>query len=217
METYQLADAYIRERLAPEDAALKNTIASISHAGMPQHSVSASQGKFLQVLAAACGARRILEIGTLGGYSTIWLARAMGPGGRVISLEIDPGHAAVARRNIDAAGIGALVELRVGPALESLQHMYDDGPFDLVFIDADKPAYVEYFEAAIHLSRPGTIMVCDNVIREGKVLDTHSQDEKVRGVQRFNDMLAQNYKVTATILQTVGDKEWDGMAIAVVK
>jgi predicted O-methyltransferase YrrM len=219
MNIYQRVDNYIKERLAKEDVFLESAIKSLDTANMPQHSVSANQGKFLQVLAAACNAKKILELGTLGGYSTIWLARSLPQNGRVISIEADLHHAGVARRNIEDAGLSHIVEIQVGKASELLQHMIDtnESAFDLIFIDADKPPYTEYFNLALQLSRPGTIIICDNVIREGKVLDPGSTDERVKGVQRFNDMLASNNKVVATILQTVGAKEDDGMAIAVVK
>lgn len=216
---FEQVDAYIVERLAPEDAALKDTITSLSKAGMPQISVSANQGKFLQVLAVLCKAKKILELGTLGGYSTIWMARALPEGGKLISLEVDPHHAEVAITNITKAGVADKVEVRVGKALDLLPRMISEkeGPFDLIFIDADKPPYAEYFELALKLSRPGTLIICDNVIRDGKVLDKNSTDEAVKGAQRFNETLARHTDVTATILQTVGAKEHDGMAIAVVK
>jgi len=211
-------DKYISDLLAPEDEALRSVIKSLDDEGLPQYSVSANQGKFLQVMMMACGARRVLELGTLGGYSTIWLGRALPADGSVITIEVDEHHAAVAQRNIDRAGLSQKVSIRVGRAMDILKSMIAEEvvPFDLIFIDADKPPYTEYFEAALGLSRPGTIIICDNVIREGKVLDEHSTDERVMGVQRFNRMLAGNTKVTATILTTIGGKEYDGMAIAVV-
>lgn len=211
-------DQYISHLLAPEDEALIACIQSLEDAGIPQQSISPGQGKFLQVMAAACGAKNILELGTLGGYSTIWLARALPRGGKLISIEVDIHRAAVAQQNIVRAGLSDKVEIRTGRALDVLEQISaaGEGPFDLIFIDADKPPYTEYFEHAVTLSRPGTIIICDNVIRNGKILDEHSSDEKVRGVQRFNKMLGAHSKVSAAILHTVGVKEYDGMAIAVV-
>jgi predicted O-methyltransferase YrrM len=166
----------------------------------------------------SCNAKNVLELGTLGGYSTIWLARALPDNGKVITIEFDKHHGKVAKQNIENAGLSKKVDLRIGKALNILPKLIAESiePFDMIFIDADKPPYVEYFEFALQLSRPGTLIVCDNVIREGKVLDKNSTDEKVQGVQRLNKMLSENKKVTATILQTVGIKEYDGIAIAVV-
>lgn len=217
-EIFLQVDKYIGDLLAPEDNALTDTIKSLNKEGLPQHSVSANQGKFLQVMMIACNAKKVLELGTLGGYSTIWLARALPDNGKVITIEVDKHHGAVAQKNIDNAGLSHKVDVRVGKALDMLPKIIEtnEGPFDMIFIDADKPPYTEYFNYALQLSRPGTIIICDNVIREGKVLDEKSTDEKVQGVQRLNKMLSENKKVTATILQTVGVKEYDGIAIAVV-
>jgi caffeoyl-CoA O-methyltransferase len=211
-------DRYIADLLAPQDDALLATIKSLDQAGMPQQSVSPNQGKLLYTLALLCNARNILEIGTLGGYSTIWLAKALPQDGRLLSLESNSLHAEVAQKNIALAGLSSQVEVRIGKAIELLPRIATEisTPFDLIFIDADKPPYTEYFQWAIKLARPGALIVADNVIREGKVLDLHSTDEKVLGVQRFNQMLATNTEVTATILQTVGIKGHDGMAIAIV-
>ena len=211
-------DRYIADLLAPQDDALRSTIESLDKAGMPQHSVSPNQGKLLYTLALLCNARNILEIGTLGGYSTIWLARALPDRGRLISLEYNSLHAEVARQNITRTGLESKVEIRVGKAIELLPQIESESttPFDLIFIDADKPPYTEYFQWAVKLARPGALIIADNVIREGKILDTNSEDEKVIGVQRFNKMLATNSDVTATILQTIGIKGYDGMAIALV-
>lgn len=211
-------DNYISDLLATEDKALTNTITSLDKEGLPQHSVSANQGKFLQIMMIACNAKKVLELGTLGGYSTIWLARALPDTGKVITTEIDKHHSDVSQKNIDNAGLSQKVDLRVGTALDILPKIISESeePFDLIFIDADKPPYAEYFNYALQLSRPGTLIICDNVIREGKVLDKNSADEKVQGVQRLNKMLSENKMVTATILQTVGAKEYDGIAIAVV-
>lgn len=215
---FSQVDQYISSLLAPEDQVLTDTIKSLDMGGLPQHSVSANQGKFLQVMMIACNAKRVLELGTLGGYSTIWLARALPEHGKLITIEVDQHHGVVAQKNIDNAGLSQKVELKVGKALDILQQITaeDAEPFDMIFIDADKPPYTEYFEYALQLSRPGTLIICDNVIREGKVLDSNSTDEKVQGVQRLNKMLSENKKVTATILHSVGVKEYDGMAIAVV-
>jgi caffeoyl-CoA O-methyltransferase len=216
---FEAVDQYISHLLAPSDDALLATEQSIIETGIPQISVSPNQGKFLQVLAQLCRAEKILELGTLGGYSTIWMARALPDGGKLISLEVDPSHASVARKNIDRAGLSGKVDIRVGRAIELLPelHQSGEGPFDMIFIDADKPPYAEYFEWALRLSRSGTLIVADNVIREGRVLDPGDDDERVRGVQRFNQLLALTKEVSATILQTVGAKEYDGMAVAVVK
>lgn len=218
-ELFSNVDNYISGLLANEDDALTSVTNSLSRHGLPQHSVSANQGKFLQVLMAACNAKKVLELGTLGGYSTIWLARALPADGKVITVEVDTEHGKVARQNIHNAGVAEKVDIMVGKALDILPELvhHEEGPFDFIFVDADKPPYTEYFEYALKLSRKGTIIVCDNVVREGKVLDRDSTDEKVNGVQRFNEMLGKNDKVTATILQTVGIKDYDGMAIAVVK
>lgn len=215
---YEQVDQYIAGLVGHEDEVLKRTIRSTDEAGIPQISVSANQGKFLQVLAMACGARKILEIGTLAGYSTIWMARALPGDGKLISLEFDARHAGVARTNIKNAGLDSLVEVRVGKALDLLPLLVSEnaGPFDMIFIDADKAPYKEYFEWSLKLSRKGTLIVADNVIRDGKVLEANPTDEMVAGAKRFNEALAANHAVTATILQTVGSKEHDGMALAVV-
>lgn len=216
-EIFADVDHYIANLLAPQDEALLATIKSLDNAGMPQHSVSPNQGKMLYTLALLCNARNILEIGTLGGYSTIWLARALPDNGRLLSLEYNSRYGEVARQNVVKAGLESKVEIRVGKALDLLPHIKFEStvPFDLIFIDADKPPYTEYFQWAVKLARPGALIIADNVIREGKVLDTNSEDKKVLGVQRFNEMLATNSDVTATILQTIGIKGYDGMAIAV--
>jgi predicted O-methyltransferase YrrM len=217
-EIFSQVDKYISSLLAPEDKVLTDTIKSLETEGLPQHSVSSNQGKFLQVMMIACNAKKVLELGTLGGYSTIWLARALPDNGKVITIELDKHHGDVAQKNIDNAGLSKKVNLKVGKALDILPQIIAENnePFDMIFIDADKPPYTEYFNYALQLSRPGTLIICDNVIREGKVLDNNSTDEKVQGVERLNKMLSENKKVTATILHSVGVKEYDGMAIAVV-
>lgn len=211
-------DSYIAGRLIADDPVLDGVLAANAAAGLPAHDVSPSQGKLLHLLARLMGARRILEIGTLGGYSTIWLARALPAGGAVITLEADPRHAAAARSNFDRAGVAALVDLREGPALETLQNIAAEngGPFDMVFIDADKQNNPEYLAWALTLSRPGTLIIGDNVIREGAILDERTDDPRVQGVRRFFDMLAAEPRVSATALQTVGSKGHDGMALALV-
>ena len=215
---FESVDQYINDLLVHEDEALSATNDSIIDADIPPISISPNQGKFLHVLARLCNAKKILEIGTLAGYSTIWLARALPPDGHLLTLEFDPMHADVAHKNIVRAGLDSIVDIRVGKALDTLPQIEAEGiaPFDMIFIDADKSPYTEYFQWALRLSRAGTLIVADNVIREGKVLDPNSSDEMVQGVQRFNKMLAKNSAVTATIIQTVGQKEHDGMAIAVV-
>ncbi len=211
-------DQYINDLLAPEDDALKATEQSIIDNQIPQMSVSPNQGKFLQVLATLCRARKILEVGTLAGYSTIWMARALPKDGRLVTIEFDALHAGVAQENIQRAGLAEQVDIRIGAALDVLPDLEAEGigPFDMIFIDADKPPYAEYYEWALKLSRPGTLIIADNVIREGQVLDPNSSDEKVQGVQRLNQLLATDSRVSATIFQTVGLKEHDGMAMAVV-
>ena len=218
-EIFGKIDHYISQMLAPEDEVLQETIKSLDTAEMPQISVTANQGKFLQVIALMCNAKRVLELGTLAGYSTIWLARSLPEDGKIVTIEFDPRHANVAKQNIKNAGLLDKVDIRVGKAMDIMLEIKEakEEPFDLIFIDADKPPYTEYFEMALSLSHPGTVIICDNVIREGKVLDENSTDDRVIGVQRFNKLLASNKNVTATILQTVGVKEYDGMAIAVVK
>jgi caffeoyl-CoA O-methyltransferase len=217
-ELFESVDQYINNLLVEEDEALLATEVSIKEFNIPQISVSPNQGKFLHVLAKLCNAKKILEIGTLAGYSTIWLARALPKDGRLITLEFDMKHADVAHKNIIRAGLDTIVDIRIGKALDTLPQIEAEsiGPFDMIFIDADKSPYTEYFHWSLRLSRPGTLIVADNVIREGKVLDPDTTDEMVKGVQRFNDALARNTFVTATIIQTVGTKEHDGMAIAVV-
>jgi caffeoyl-CoA O-methyltransferase len=218
-EIFESVDHYISNLLGHEDEALIAATRSLKEAGMPAISISPNQGKFLQVLALLCNAKNILELGTLAGYSTIWMARALPKDGKLISLEYDPKHAAVAQKNIERAGVAGQVQIKTGKALDILPQLHAEGagPFDMIFIDADKPPYADYFEWALKLSRPGTLIVADNVIRDGKVLDENSADAAVRGAQRFNKVLGASTAVTATILQMVGVKEYDGMALAVVR
>ncbi|QEC69643.1 O-methyltransferase [Panacibacter ginsenosidivorans] len=216
-QLFEAVDNYICDLVAPEDDALKATVESIEKNGIPQISISASQGKFLQVLAKLCNAKKILEVGTLAGYSTIWMARALPKDGKLISLEYEQLHADVARENIKRAGLDNIVEIRVGKAIDLLPELAKENMvFDMIFIDADKEPYAEYFQWALKLSHSGTLIIADNVIREGKVLEENPDDERVAGVHRFNKLLAATKEVTACIIQNVGAKEHDGMAIAVV-
>jgi len=211
-ELWTAVDGYIADLLVPADSALKEALRASADAGMPAIAVSPAQGKLLMLLAQTLGARRILEIGTLGGYSTIWLARGLTEGGRLISLEADPKHAEVARSNIARAGLSDVVEVRLGKALETLPTV--EGPFDLIFIDADKVNYPEYFSWAMKLSRAGSLIIADNVVRKGAVIDAESSDANVLGVRRFNELMAADKRVSATAIQTVGSKGYDGFAIA---
>jgi caffeoyl-CoA O-methyltransferase len=218
-QIFAAVDNYIADLFNEEDSSLAAVEQSIREYNIPSISVSPNQGKFLQLLARSCHAKKILEIGTLAGYSTIWLARALPRDGHLITLEYESLHAEVAKKNIARAGLSSLVDIRVGKGIDLLPQLVAEGagPFDMIFIDADKPPYKEYFEWSLKLSKPGTLIVADNVIRDGKVLDAISSDEMVAGVKRFNKALAAHPGVTATIIQTVGSKEHDGMALAVVK
>jgi predicted O-methyltransferase YrrM len=211
-------DRYITDLFIGPDAALDAAIEASAAAGLPAIAVAPNQGKLLQLLARMQHARSILEIGTLGGYSTIWLARAVAPGGRVVTLELDPEHAAVATANIARAGLSDVVEVRVGAALDTLPLLEGEGhtSFDLIFIDADKQSIPEYFQWALRLSRLGTVIVVDNVIRSGAVIDPATEDVNVQGVRRFNEMLAREKRVSATTIQTVGSKGYDGLAFVLV-
>jgi predicted O-methyltransferase YrrM len=211
-------DNYITDLFTLADPALDAALQAIADAGMPPISVAPNQGRLLQILALSVGARSILEIGTLGGYSTIWLARALPAGGRLITLEADPRHAEVARANIARAGLADVVEVRLGKAIDTLPQLATEGrdPFDLVFIDADKPSTAAYFEWALKLTRRGSLIIADNVVRNGAVANAASADANVQGVRRFNAALAAEPRVTATVLQTVGSKGYDGLAIGIV-
>jgi len=212
-------DEYATDLFVGDDPILKETLADSTAAGLPEIAVSPAYGKLLTVLARSVGARNILEIGTLGGYSAICLARALPAGGRLVSLEFNPTHAEVARGNIARAGLADQVEVMVGRAVDSLAALVaaGRGPFDLIFIDADKPGYADYLTWSLRLARPGALIIADNVVRNGNVVDPGSDDPNVQGVRRFNERLAAEPRVEATILQTVGEKGYDGLAIAVVK
>ncbi len=216
--TWTAVDRYLTDLFVPPDAALEAALAASAAAGLPDIQVSPIQGKFLHLLARLQGARSILEIGTLGGYSTIWLARALLPGGRLVTLEYEPKHAEVARVNIVRAGLADRVEIRIGPALATLPQLAAEGrgPFDLIFIDADKEGYPEYLEWALKLSRPGSLILADNVVREGAVIDPADQQPSLVGIRRFNEQLAHDSRLTATAIQVVGSKGYDGLAMALV-
>jgi predicted O-methyltransferase YrrM len=217
-DPWNAVDGYIADLFEHRDAALDAALASSAEGGLPGIQISPNQGKFLQILARSIGATSILELGTLGGYSTIWLARALPAGGRLVTLEADAHHAKIARANIVRAGLGDRVEIRLGLAKDSLAELQREraGPFDFIFIDADKPGYPEYLGAALRLSRRGTLIVADNVVRDGTVVDAGSPDPNVQGVRRFNDILAKDARLSATVLQTVGVKGHDGFAFALV-
>ncbi len=217
-DQWALVDSYIVDRLMPVDPVLEAALAANAAAGLPAHDVSPAQGKFLHLIARMIGARRILEIGTLGGYSTIWLARALPPDGRVVTLEADPLHAKIALSNLERAGLGDRIDLCIGPALKTLPGIEADrpGPFDLIFIDADKTNNPGYLEWAIKLGRPGAVIIGDNVVRNGAIADANSTDPSVQGVRRFFDMLANDPRVSATAIQTAGSKGWDGFVLAVL-
>jgi predicted O-methyltransferase YrrM len=211
-------DRYISERLLPPDPALDAALDASAAAGLPAIAVSPNQGKLLYLLARIHSARSILELGTLGGFSTIWLARALPPDGRLLTLEVNSNYAEVARENIARAGLAELVELRVGPALEALPQLAAEGlgPFDLIFIDADKQNIPEYFEWALKLSRRGSLIVTDNVVRAGALADPACKEPRVEGARRFHELLAAEPRVSATTIQTVGLKGYDGFTLALV-
>ena len=217
-DQWSAVDSYIADLFLAPDPALEAALASSAAAGLPAISVSPTQGKLLHLLARVQGARHILEIGTLGGYSTIWLARALPVDGRLISLEIDPKHAEVARANIARAGLTSMVEIRLGRAVDTLQQLATEGreTFDLIFIDADKPGYADYLKWSLKLARPGTLIIADNVVRKGAVADPESKDENVQGIRKFNKALAAEKRVTTTVIQTVGSKGYDGLALVLV-
>ncbi|HZF88711.1 O-methyltransferase [Streptomyces sp.] len=215
-QTWDTVDEYFSARLTPDDEPLRATLRDSQAAGLPQISVTAPQGAFLRLLAEIQGARNILEIGTLGGYSTIWLARALPEDGRLISLEYDPRHAEVATRNIARAGLEKVVEVRVGAALESLPQLADENPppFDLVFIDADKANNARYVEWALRLTRAGSLIIVDNVVRGGRIADADSDAPDVQGTRAALDLIATHPRLSGTAIQTVGTKGYDGFALA---
>ncbi|ODS58588.1 MAG: methyltransferase [Acidobacteria bacterium SCN 69-37] len=211
-------DAYVVDTLFEADDVLEQALADGEAAGLPAIAVSPSQGRFLQILARSVGATRILELGTLAGYSGIWLARALPPDGLLVTVEVDRRHADVARRSFERAGVADRIDLRVGPAIDvlALIEAEHQAPFDFIFIDADKPNYAAYLDWAVRLARPGTLIVADNVVRDGAVIDADSTDAAVQGVRRFLDRVAAHPRVSATLIQTVGSKGYDGMAIVLV-
>jgi predicted O-methyltransferase YrrM len=217
-ELWAKVDAYTEQTLVSPDAALTQALADSEAAGLPSIQVAASQGKLLGILVHSLGARRVLELGTLGGYSSIWLARALPADGRLLTLELEPKHAEVARKNLARAGVAERVEVRVGPALDTLKQLAADkqGPFDLIFIDADKESMPDYFVWSLKLARVGSLIVVDNVVRRGEVADPLSTDPRVLGVRRMNELIAAEPRVSATTLQTVGSKGYDGLTFAVV-
>jgi predicted O-methyltransferase YrrM len=217
-ELWTAVDRYITDALVPSDPALDAALSESDQAGLPSIQVAANQGKFLALLATIRGAKNILELGTLGGYSTIWLARTLPAGGRLITLEAEPKHAEVARANIARAGLGDRVQVRLGRALDTLPLLEREGvgPFDFVFIDADKANIPAYFEWSLKLTRPGSVIVVDNVVRKGNVIDPTTTDANVQGVRRFNELLARTRRVSATTVQTVGSKGYDGFTLALV-
>ena len=217
-EKWAAVDRYYGDLLVAPDAALDAALASIAASGLPPINVSPLQGKLLMLLARMCGARNILEIGTLAAYSTIWLARALPPGGRLITLESEEKHARIARTNLARAGLDGAVELVLGRALDSLPRLAaaGRGPFDLIFIDADKQSTTEYFNWSLNLSHPGSVIIVDNVVRSGNIVDPASTDVSVQGVRRFNEAMAKEPRVSATAIQTVGGKGYDGLTILLV-
>ncbi|MDX1994952.1 MAG: O-methyltransferase [bacterium] len=211
-------DQYFSDLFIPSDAVLNATLQASDAAGLPPHNVAPNQGKLLMLLAQIHGAKTILEIGTLAGYSTIWLARALPPGGRIVTLEANAKHAEVARANFANTGLDGMIDLRVGAALDTLPQLASEGiaPFDLIFIDADKPHNPDYLIWALKLSRKGSLIIADNVVRDGAVIQTESEDDNVRGIRRFNEMLAAEPSVSVTAIQTVGSKGYDGFALILI-
>ncbi len=209
-------DGYLADSLVPGDAALDAALEATKAAGLPAINVAPNQGKLLMLLAQAIGARRILEVGTLGGYSTIWLARGLAPGGTLVTLEANPKCADVARTNIAHAGLGEMVDVRVGKASDTLPGLAAEPPFDFIFIDADKEGTPGYFQWAVKLARQGGLIIVDNVVREGAILDTSGEDSSVQGMRRFFELAATDPRVSGTAIQTVGAKGHDGLAILLV-
>ncbi len=217
-ETWKAVDSYFSDLLVQQDQALIAALQAAEAAGLPAIQVTPCQGKFLAMQAMLLGARSILEVGTLGGYSTIWMARALPVDGRLITLEVNPRHAEIARQNIANAGLDAKVDLRLGGAHQTLEQLtaQSEGPFDLIFLDADKPSLPDYLAWSLKLTRPGSLIIADNVVRKGAVIESDSADAAVQGVRRFNEIVAAEPRLTATALQTVGDKGYDGFVMALV-
>ena len=217
-EVWEAVDKFLDKMMIPHDPALEDALAAAAAAKLPAIQVSSVQGKFLQLLARILGARNILEIGTLGGYSTLWMARALPEGGRIITLEADPKHADVAKKNFARAGVESKVELRLGKALDTLPQVAAEGlgPFDLFFIDANKSNMPEYFEWSLKLARKGSVIIADNVVREGAILDEKSKDADIQGIRRFLEMVGKEKCVSGTALQTVSTKNYDGFALVLV-
>ncbi|WP_279045963.1 O-methyltransferase [Cedecea davisae] len=207
-------DEYLVSSLIPTDSVFQQILENNHAAGLPAHDVAPNQGKFLQLLVEITGARKILEIGTLGAYSSVWMARALPAGGKLVSLEGDPHHAEVAQKNIQLAGLETIIDLHIGPAAETLVHLGGEAPFDLIFIDADKPNNPVYLEWALKYSRPGTLIIGDNVVRDGEVANPESGDDRVQGMRTFIEMMGNNPRLSVTALQTVGSKGWDGFTLA---
>lgn len=213
-QKWSAVDSYLVNALIPDDPVLAQVLEKNQRAGLPAFDVAANQGQFLALLIRMVRARRVLEIGTLGGYSTIWMARELPEDGTLLTLEADPHHAAVARENLRLAGVADRVTLREGPALQTLESLGDCPAFDVIFIDADKPSNPDYLRWALRYSRPGTLIIGDNVVRDGEVVNPHSDDDRVQGVRRFIEMMANDPRLTVTALQTVGSKGWDGFTLA---
>ncbi len=207
-------DDYLVRTLIPNDPVFEKILANNTTAGLPAHDVAPNQGRFLQLLVQITGAKNILEIGTLGAYSSVWMARALPAGGKLVTLEADPHHAEIAMQNIQLAELAEVIELYTGPAIESLPQLASQAPFDLIFIDADKPSNPVYLQWALKYSRPGTLIIGDNVVRDGAVTDPQSNDLRVQGVRKFIELLGENPRLTVTALQTVGSKGWDGFTLA---
>lgn len=218
IDTWKKVDGFFTDALIPADPSLDAALASNHDAGLPPIDVTPLQGKFLELMIRATGGRRVLEIGTLGGYSTIWMARAVGSEGRVVTLELEKRHAEIAQRNFENAGVAERIDLRIGPASKSLAALVAERaePFDFIFIDADKAGYPDYLQWSLKLSCPGTLIIADNVVRDGRVIEPDNPDPNIRGVRRFTELVAAEHRLSTTVLQTVGGKGYDGFAIAIV-
>ncbi len=218
-QTFQAVDRYFENLLHEPDSVMDAALQTCLKAGLPDIQVSAAQGKFLNLLIRISGAKRVLELGTLGAYSTIWMARALPDDGKLITLEFDPHHAEVARNNVTLAGLDRIVEIIEGPALQSLSVLAEKNevPFDFIFLDADKEGYPDYLPGILRLSRPGTVIIADNVVREGAIIDEHNPDSRVQGVRKFNELVSEHPQLDAVSMQTVGSKGYDGFLMAIVK